>query len=626
MNHKTPLGTWSSIPHDLYHADRAPRENQPAVTIQSQGALPTSRVQHSDETQAIRRKLGAMSLVGLLGTLLIANIGVALFIKAERVVYFWDSFVYWGKSPSWAGYLHEPIGKAVKALLHSLAHHDYNILPAVPIGTWLAIAGPSRLAYTLGIVNLYAGSAILGMMALTRCFWGEREARQGPWVEIIPAAVLLLFPTFWVPILRGSPDVGGVVIAFAVLWLYFMSTRRGALHPAFFGIGIMLGGLYLFRRWYAFWVVSFLVVAAFDRMVLVCQDWLERGFSLRRTLRILLPIPVMGGTMGLVLVSLALPMLRRVVSTNYADIYSAYSCGGSIYGELSALTEQRVGLAPLLYVLAGVVGLLVFADTRRMSLFTGLQGILIFLHFTSVQSFGPHHVYLLLPSFLLIVSVFTLKMASLASPVWTRAASLGAVLAMALGVTAFVFYEPARSLTGDLGPWAPTEPCYPTVRSDVPEMGRMLSVLDGYLQKSDGRVYVLASSVILNSEILQNASISLPLTFRSQDRVIARCSHVDKRDGFPKALLKAEFVIVTSPIQYHLRPADQQVIVIPAESFLNQTDIGKAFELLPESFLLENGTRTLLFRKKRPINPTEVAQLSERLRAAYPDRPFIYQS
>jgi hypothetical protein len=47
---------------------------------------------------------------------------------------------------------------------------------------------------------------------------------------------------------------------------------------------------------------------------------------------------------------------------------------------------------------------------------------------------------------------------------------------------------------------------------------------------------------------------------------------------------------------------------------------------LPESFLLDDGVRVLLFRKTRPIAAAEVAQLSERFRAAYPDRPDIYRT
>lgn len=80
-----------------------------------------------------------------------------------------------------------------------------------------------------------------------------------------------------------------------------------------------------------------------------------------------------------------------------------------------------------------------------------------------------------------------------------------------------------------------------------------------------------------------------------------------------------------SPIPYHLRPSDQQIVGIPAESFLNGTDIAWAFEQLPEVFTIENGIRVYLYRKTRPIAPEEVEPFSERLRAAYPDRPEFYR-
>jgi len=317
-------------------------------------------------------------------------------------------------------------------------------------------------------------------------------------------------------------------------------------------------------------------------------------------------------------------LLRRVMATNYTDIFSAYKYHITIYQHLS--TEAGYfGWASLSYALAGMVGLLGFRETRRMSLFMFLQAGLIFCHFTSVQGFCFHHQYLLLPGFLLVVSVFTLKVACLPSRGWLRIAWLGSVLAFGLGTSVPVFSRPARLHAKTLGRLMPVNPCYPLVRNDVPELIRMFSVLDRYFEQSDGRVYVLAASHTFSSDTLLNAAISLPVPFNSTDRVITQCSHVDKRDGFPRELLNAQFVLVATPVQYHLRPADQQVIGVPAESFLNQTDIGRAFEKLPESFVLENGARVLLFRRTRPIEPAEVAQLSERFRASYPDRPYIYR-
>ena len=168
-------------------------------------------------------------------------------------------------------------------------------------------------------------------------------------------------------------------------------------------------------------------------------------------------------------------------------------------------------------------------------------------------------------------------------------------------------------------------PCPPLVRGDLGELIRMNATIDKYLDKPDSRVYVLASSVWFSGDHLMHVGPSLRTSFRADDRVIGRWSIVDKGVGFPHELLQASLVVVASPIQYCLNPSDQQIVGIPAESFLNGTGMAKAFERLPESFTIEQGIKIYLFRKTRPIEPSEVAELSERLRASYPDRPFIYK-
>jgi len=83
-------------------------------------------------------------------------------------------------------------------------------------------------------------------------------------------------------------------------------------------------------------------------------------------------------------------------------------------------------------------------------------------------------------------------------------------------------------------------------------------------------------------------------------------------------------VLVGEPLQVHLRAEEQRVVTEPAESFLEGTDIAGAFRRLPEEFVLQGGVRVHIFVRQRPNTMQEIEALSERLRAAYPDRPEIY--
>ncbi len=101
-------------------------------------------------------------------------------------------------------------------------------------------------------------------------------------------------------------------------------------------------------------------------------------------------------------------------------------------------------------------------------------------------------------------------------------------------------------------------------------------------------------------------------------------AHVDRRDGFPRGLLLADAVIVTEPVQIHLRADDQRVVVEAARSFRDETDIARAFQRLPVSFALDGGVRVFVFERVRTTTAEELEGFSSRLRDAYPDRPEIF--
>jgi hypothetical protein len=561
----------------------------------------------------------------ILFALLIGNLGVIAYLSRERTIYWWDYVGYWTISQSWSVVLRGSFLDAAKTLWRSIRTDDYNLLPAVPIGTWMRLAGGSRMAYLLAIVNVYVAGVLVALRMLTRCFLGEREKRVGLWGDLVLAAWVLLVPAFWLPILRGYPDIGGGAIACLTLWLYFRSGDRLLSLRASFQIGVLLAVLYLFRRWYAFWIISFLAAASLDFIGKLWRIWLGNEPKLGRSVRTALPLLVMSTTMVALLAVLASPVLYRVMTTSYSDIYSAYGSEQNLRNNFLNLLIYFGG-AFLLYTLLGFGCLLAWHGTRRLSLFLAVQSLLIVYMFSSVQHLDRNHLYLFMPGFLLVANVFTIRLAGRFPSAWARVSLLVLVLAIGLVSSTAVFVASTRPfLQGSVGHWIPTIACDPLVRTDLREFARMLSILDGYLQTSGNRFYVLSSSGTLCPDHFLYAERSFPVRFRSSDRLISRGCHVDKRDGFPGALLESDMVVVAVPIQCHLRRNDQQVVVIPAESFLNRIDIGRAFEQLPDEFSLEQGVRVVFFRKVRPIAPEEIAALSERLRAVYPDRPYIYQ-
>ena len=332
MNPNTKRQSPEVVPHDRFVGGTAIRGDS-GEQIRAD-SLSQPAAQSGSESVRSKRRLGLMSVLGMFIFLFIADLGVAIFVDNERYVYYYDGAGWWDWSKEYMALQSQSVVQSFKVVLDTIKTRDQNLIAAVPIGTWMRFAGDSRMSYQLAVTTIYGGACLLALMGLVRSFWNERESKQGGWIELVPVAVLLLVPVFWQPLLRGYIETGGMAMAMVVLWLYFSSTRRHPFHPAYIAIGVLLAGLFLFRRWYAYWIVGFLAVATIDRVALAAMDMRANGFNVRRIARFILPLPVMGLVASLVAVSVALPMIRRVLGTNYADIYSAYNYSGGILANI----------------------------------------------------------------------------------------------------------------------------------------------------------------------------------------------------------------------------------------------------------------------------------------------------
>ena len=106
---------------------------------------------------------------------------------------------------------------------------------------------------------------------------------------------------------------------------------------------------------------------------------------------------------------------------------------------------------------------------------------------------------------------------------------------------------------------------------------------------------------------------------------------VDLRDGFPLKFFDADIVLVAEPVQTHLLPKDQAVIVKPAELMLSPSPISKHFKQIktytfhPES----DGVSSVTFKVYEKISPFAEADIDfmERIFAElYPGQDELFKN
>jgi len=589
---------------------------------------------------------GAILLFVIMG-----NAFVYSYVSQEKTIYTWDFSGYWmstrnvseflngaerksasrptGASQVMSGTLQSgepdlsiPDPGAVAALIRNFRFAEYNVSSNLPVAPVLAVFGGSRIVYELSLLNIYALAAVIMLLVALRAGGGVSSERWPTWWPLIPVSCVFCVVPFWVPILRGYMGISIVGLDLAVLWLYFRQPVREISTLSLVSIGVLLLVGVILQRWNAFWVVAFILMAAVDGVASLIRQRAYGFHALLQNFRV--PI-VTGFTAFFLFTVVAWPKVVTTVTTDYADIYSAYLEDDNILQAIVRLINAFGGglmaliLAAWLYIVAAT-------STRRVGLLIGLQLVVMFVHFSGTQTFGPHQMYILMPGLLIILCLALVNSLSSVNTMLKRAGIGASVLVLlsgyASGMAVFaptgaphLMPETIRLLSQSYRP--------PLVRGDLDEFIQLTNYIDTNLEDGEG-FYVAAGSQTLSAAHFKNVGVSTGIEFESAGQILST-SIIDKRDGFPREMLEAQLVITSDPIQFSRQPSDQQVIRIPAESLIRGEGIGAAFERLPESFRLDNGVNVLIFRRTRPNTPAEVADLSNRLKVFYPDRPDVYQ-
>lgn len=529
----------------------------------------------------------------LVGILVLAVVSYA-FVSAERFIYFWDFSGYWIATIELGELLSTPLA-AFEAVFESVRHQKYNLLAAIPLAPISRVFDYDRTAWVLTILVLYGMPAIYALVVLAGRLGHDRTRTAA----VIAVAVVVLTPALWAPMLRGAVGVGGVGLA-VILWLAYSSTLREISIRRAIACGVLLALLVLFRRWYAFWAVGFLAALAVEVLVQ------PRDGRDRRSAAI-----VFGATAaaaGVALFLIATPIAIAMLTTDPAADRAAYRVP-SFYVDGLLRVVRHFGVLPLVLAGCGLGGALRNPRTRPLARLVAVQTLVVLLLFLRTQRFDRHHYYLLAPQVVVFASVFLADVARRSG--FGRVVAGTCVVAMALGSGAAFSPRIAASVGNPW--WLFGSPRYaPYTRNDLPEVVRLAEELDARTRDTGGKIYVLASYVLLNEDILKNAHRTTEAPDLS-DRVLLS-AHLDLREPFPSRLFEAEYVVVTEPVRLHLPPSEQEVISVPARQILTGEGIGLSFRRLPVAFTLEDGTEVGVWRRAGAVPARAREQLRSLLK------------
>lgn len=519
--------------------------------------------------------------------LFILNVLAVLFCKNNRQIAYWDNAGFWLTSRNLAKVFREDgLIFVIRDIFSSVFTEDYNFIIAVPTAVLAYIFGDGRMVYILGVVNFYLYPLIMFIYVFAR-----RKSSCPLLCTLLTASA---FPFLFFVSTQGYIDAGAIVLAALALWLWY-ADRHGQDISHSFIIGIVLAAAMVLRRWLVFFAIAYIAAFVVDSIV----------YKKKISTIIWLFVSLAFG-----LLFLFQPYVTVKLMANYSGMYSAYDLGLST--DFFTFVHY-IGLIILCAALAVMTVMLIKKQTRREGLFMLLLLAVCFAVFVKIQSHGEQHLMLYIPAlFFLICTGYSYLL---------HKKRIIAAAAVAAAVSVLPVYNAVTADNSKVGSKIVTlEPCISCMPSQREDADQILA-LDYWLDENVGdkgkRVAVLASSLTFNREILYNAEASLNIkrTSKSNREVyMPWLPQVDGRDDIPYEILKTEFVLVADPIQTHLAPENQKVVTVPAQSFLNNTDIANAFEKLDVSFKVgwDKSINVYIYEKVRDITPEEEAEFLEK--------------
>lgn len=508
----------------------------------------------------------------------IVNILAVVYITKSKFIYFWDDSTYWDIARKLAsGVFNE--GGFWRNVYNSIGGQDYNYIAGLPSAALIKLFGESRLVYVLGLTDMYLMPSFILIYLLAR------KVSKAP--KIAAAIVILLCPSMMFLAFNGFVDIGGLLLCLLCFNIYYTKKNQKDGIWRYILIGILLVAMMLWRRWYAFFAVSF-VTAMLADCVLFKRKWYKTAVTI--------------AVAALLLVLFFWDFLVYKLMADYGSLYAGYKF--SVSTDFKLITRYFGLIFALLLAVCSVVMGIKKKETRTV--FMWVQIIVCLFMFISTQTHGQQHLLLYIPS-LIMLTLITIKHI-------TKEWMLIGISLLAV-IHSVSVYLPRTQPTNiqEIKRLAliPNFSMLSVSRDDTEEILALKRKLDTTVYDGDN-LGVLASSFTLNEDILINAEPSMGVK-SIRDNYIVSLPQVDSRDTDLSPLYTVNYVLVALPAQTHLAEGSQTVVTEAVRSFEEYTDIATAYEEVYDCETVIGDMTIKLFHRVREENSSDIAAFEARL-------------
>lgn len=524
-----------------------------------------------------KRREGLITLLVFAAIFLVMNAFVLIYVKVSHTIYFWDSSTYWDIAKSIRqGGIYRGVWQDI---YNSISTQDYNFIAAIPSALLMHFFGESRLVFVLGILDLYLMPSLILMYFIIK-----RTGKQHR--TIFAAVTVLLFPLLTYLTIMGFVDIGGLIPAEGCYLLFFARKEDRNIIIRHIFIGLLMVMMIIWRRWYAYYAVSFLT-AMFAASILYDHK--------------ILPPLITAAVVGLILWFGFHDFVTERLMQDYGSLYSGYKFSVSTDFKLIC---RYFGLIYLVLLFAASVYAVAVKHEIR-PVFAWIQTAVCFAMFVFTQTHGQQHLLLYVPSIVFLTSVTTGSIDK-KGVIYTAAG-------LAVCGTVFVFIPHKQpTAIAQIKYYAPIPDfsLLPQKRADAEAIRDYKKKLDTLVPEGKN-LGVLASSFIINESILKNVESSLGEDSARTDYIVS-LPQVDSRDRNMSAFYDVNYILEASPAQTHLGEGKQTVVERAVGCFEDHSGFAEAYEVAEGSQTEISGVKLTLYKRIKPVSDAQKKEFEKK--------------
>ena len=467
-------------------------------------------------------------------------------LGSRTFLYHWDYVNYILKQYHAEAAFAQNTGAGFRFLLDSITE-DYTNFITLFTEFPFCLSGKTGDDYAFCQVFSVLPSLLVLLAGLTVKVGRMLRVKNRFWYFLIGFSWCATFPFVRMSAVLGQPDWFGLIFAFMLMLLTLDYRFDGIDLPRYLLIFAATAGIILTRRWYLYFVVGYCF--AYVLLLAVSSIRLAKDGQPSRAVHRMVRLVVFGLCAAGAMVLLLLPMVRKILSFDYAGRYSYYNFGG-ITLELAAQT-LRIGL--LNFILIGMG--LWFSAKRRLPALPCLAGaelLVSLVLFTRVQNTGSHQMLLFMPGWLLLFLVGSAALADgLKKHTAVKLCYWGFTMVFAVSVRCSPLTTVA--LPGFVVDHFPLKAVSEFVRldkltydrTDAAQIQRVDDWIDAHCDAEKGEfAYMIPHDMLYNSDMFQYAALP---DIQLQGKLAAGIS-IPGTHEFPVRFFEAKYVLTAEPL------------------------------------------------------------------------------